>query len=58
LREISKRIKKFIVPEMNLGQIAHEVECATRTDCIKVNRVDGSPITPQEVLEKIKYVSI
>ncbi len=58
LREISKSIKKFIVPEMNLGQIAHEVECATRTDCIKVNRVDGSPITPQEVLEKIKYVSI
>uniref|UniRef100_A0A7V0Z638 2-oxoacid:acceptor oxidoreductase subunit alpha n=1 Tax=candidate division WOR-3 bacterium TaxID=2052148 RepID=A0A7V0Z638_UNCW3 len=58
LREISKRIRKFIVPEMNLGQIAHEVECATRTDCIKVNRVDGSPITPQEVLEKIKYVSI
>jgi len=58
LREISKSIKKFIVPEMNLGQIAHEVECATRTDCIKVNRVDGNPITPQEVLEKIKYVSI
>uniref|UniRef100_A0A7C6EGL1 2-oxoacid:acceptor oxidoreductase subunit alpha n=1 Tax=candidate division WOR-3 bacterium TaxID=2052148 RepID=A0A7C6EGL1_UNCW3 len=58
LREISKRIRKFIVPEMNLGQIAHEVECATRTDCIKVNRVDGSPITPQEVLEKIKYVSL
>ncbi|MEO0155955.1 MAG: 2-oxoacid:acceptor oxidoreductase subunit alpha [candidate division WOR-3 bacterium] len=58
LREISNRIKKFIVPEMNLGQIAHEVECATRTECIKVNRVDGSPITPQEILEKIKYVSI
>ncbi len=58
LREISNRIKKFIVPEMNLGQIAHEVECATRTECIKVNRVDGSPITPQEILEKIKYVSV
>jgi len=58
LREISKRIRKFIVPEMNLGQIAHEVECATRTDCIKVNRVDGSPIPPYEILEKIKYVSL
>ncbi len=58
LREISNRIQKFIVPEMNLGQIAHEVECATRTECIKINRVDGSPITPQEILEKIKDVSL
>ncbi len=58
LREISSRIKKFIVPEMNLGQIAHEVECATRTECVKVNRVDGGPITPQEILEKVKYVSL
>jgi|UniRef100_A0A7V3VUF0 2-oxoglutarate ferredoxin oxidoreductase subunit alpha len=58
LRELSSRIKRFIVPEMNLGQIAHEVECATRTECIRVNRVDGSPITPQEILRSIKDVSL
>lgn len=58
LRGLSKKIKKFVVPEMNLGQVAHEVECATGTECIKVNRVDGSPVTPQEILERIKYVSL
>ncbi len=58
LRELSNKIKKFIVPELNLGQIAHEVEFATRTECIQVNRVDGNPITPQEILEKIKDVSL
>uniref|UniRef100_A0A7C4TDE6 2-oxoacid:acceptor oxidoreductase subunit alpha n=1 Tax=candidate division WOR-3 bacterium TaxID=2052148 RepID=A0A7C4TDE6_UNCW3 len=58
LAEISKRIKKFIVPEMNLGQVAHEVEYATKTECIRVNRVDGSPIMPQEILKEIKIVSL
>ncbi|MCX7995794.1 MAG: 2-oxoacid:acceptor oxidoreductase subunit alpha [candidate division WOR-3 bacterium] len=58
LREISQTIKRFIIPEMNLGQIAHEVEYATRTDVIKVNRVDGNPVTPQEILKKIKHVSL
>ncbi len=58
LRELAVRIKKFIVPEMNLGQIAHEVECATRTEAIKVNRVDGSPVTPGEILEQIRHVSV
>lgn len=58
LAEISKRIKHFIVPEMNLGQIALEVACATKRPVIKVNRVDGGPIAPNEVLEKIKNVSL
>jgi len=58
LAEIAKRIKTFIVPEMNLGQIAHEVSCATRKDVIKVNRVDGGLITPAEILERIKNVSV
>jgi 2-oxoglutarate ferredoxin oxidoreductase subunit alpha len=58
LRIISERIKFFIVPEMNLGQIGHEVACATCCDVVKVNRVDGVLITPQEILEKIKNVSL
>jgi 2-oxoglutarate ferredoxin oxidoreductase subunit alpha len=58
LRAISQRIKLFIVPEMNLGQIGHEVACATCCDVVKVNRVDGVLITPQEILEKIRSVSL
>jgi 2-oxoglutarate ferredoxin oxidoreductase subunit alpha len=58
LKKISQRIKFFIVPEMNLGQIGHEVACATCCDVARVNRVDGVLITPQEILEKIKDVSL
>lgn len=58
LSELAVQIKKFIVPEMNLGQIAHEVSCATRCDVVKVNRIDGGLITPREIFERIKNVSV
>lgn len=58
LSDLATRIKRFIVPEMNLGQIAHEVSCATKCDVIKVNRVDGGLITPAEILERIENVSV
>ena len=58
LNEIARRIGTFVVPEMNLGQIAHEVACATGHKAVTVNRVDGGLITPQEILETIKNVSL
>jgi len=58
LNNIAQQIKHFIVPEMNLGQIAHEVACVTKTIPIKVTRVDGNLITPGEILERIKDVSL
>jgi 2-oxoglutarate ferredoxin oxidoreductase subunit alpha len=58
LSEIAKRIKFFVVPEMNLGQMAHEISCATKQEVTKVNRVDGGLITPDEILEKIKNVQL
>lgn len=58
LAKISDRIKNFIVPEMNLGQIAHEVSCATRCNVMNINRVDGGLITPDEILEGIRNVSL
>ncbi|MEO0142248.1 MAG: 2-oxoacid:acceptor oxidoreductase subunit alpha [candidate division WOR-3 bacterium] len=58
LNNLSEKIKRFIVPEMNLGQIAHEVDCATRKESIRVNRVDGNPITPDEIIRVIKDVSL
>lgn len=48
--------KTVIVPEMNLGQLALEVERIVKTDVIGVNRVDGELITPKEILAAIKGV--
>ena len=58
LADLATSIDKFIVPEMNFGQIAHEVSCATKCDVVKVNRIDGGLITPAEILERIKNVSV
>lgn len=58
LNKIARRIKKFIVPEMNLGQVAHEVACATKYEVTQVNRVDGGLITPDEILEAIENVPV
>jgi len=48
-------VKTIVVPEMNFGQMAHEVEWASRGKCdvVKVNRVDGEPINPKEIYDVI-----
>lgn len=51
---LGKQVKKLVVAEMNLGQMLHEVEWATRRrDVIHVNRIDGEPIHPNQILEKL-----
>lgn len=48
--------KRVIVAEMNLGQVALEVERILKQDIEKVNKIDGEPITPQEILDQIEGV--
>ncbi len=48
--------KALLVPEMNMGQISREVKRVNEgmTPVITLNKVDGTIITPQEILSKIK----
>jgi 2-oxoglutarate ferredoxin oxidoreductase subunit alpha len=49
------RIHWVIVPEMNLGQLALEVERVVgRRKVVRVNRADGQMIDPQDILEAIE----
>ena len=54
--EIGKKIRGFLVAEMNLGQIVIEVERATRREVpvVGLNKVDGLLINPLEILAKLK----
>ncbi|MBI2412824.1 MAG: 2-oxoacid:acceptor oxidoreductase subunit alpha [Deltaproteobacteria bacterium] len=56
VRELAKRVKAIIVPELNLGQMILEVERVSGATCevVGVNRVDGEPITPMQILDAIK----
>ncbi len=58
VRELSGRIKKFIVPEMNLGQYVLEVErvVAGRAEVLSLGKANGEVITPNEILAKLKEV--
>jgi len=55
IEEISAPVRKIIVAEMNLGQIDHEVEWATRRSkpVVRVNKINGEPITQNEIFNAI-----
>jgi 2-oxoglutarate ferredoxin oxidoreductase subunit alpha len=59
VKEVASKAKNIIVPEMNLGQLAMEVERIVAGKCpvYGVNRIDGELITPDEILAKIKGVN-
>jgi len=55
---LASRVRAIVVPELSLGQIILEVERCAKGKC-KVDgiyRVDGDPITPTQILDKIKEV--
>lgn len=49
------KIKKMIVPELNLGQMINEVRRAAEGsfEVSGLNRIDGEPITPEQILEAL-----
>jgi len=52
---ISHSAKRIVVPEMNLGQLALEVErIAGRKKVVRVNLANGEMITPQMILDAIE----
>ena len=55
---VASRVKSIVVPELSLGQIIFEVERCARGRCRVegIYRVDGDPITPAQILEKVKEV--
>ena len=56
LRELAGRAHHVLVPEMNAGQLILEIErlCPDTTVVSGINKFDGEPIHPDEVLAKIE----
>ncbi len=59
LRGLAGRIKAFVVPELNLGQIVHEVERAAAglAPAISVTHAGGGVHRPEAILEAIMEVA-
>ncbi len=56
IRELAGKVKTFVVPELNYGQMVNEVErCAGgKSKVISVNHCGGAVHDPQEILEAIR----
>lgn len=56
IKELAKKVKAFVVPEINYGQIVLEVErcVAGQTKVIGVRHCGGWVHNPKDILEKIK----
>jgi 2-oxoglutarate ferredoxin oxidoreductase subunit alpha len=56
VRSLSPRVRTFIVPEINYGQMAYEVErCACgRSETVQLGMMGGTMHTPDEIYEAIE----
>ena len=59
VEKVLQNSKILIVPEMNMGQISREVKRVTRgmAKVVTLNKVDGTIITPEEILGRILEVA-
>ena len=58
-KSMAEKVDFIIFPEMNLGQMIEELQrsIAGSAETVGVNRVDGDPITPGQILDKIREVA-
>jgi 2-oxoglutarate ferredoxin oxidoreductase subunit alpha len=55
VEQLAGRVDRVVVPELNLGHVALEVErCTGRNKVRQVNRIDGQMIEPHEILVSIQ----
>ncbi len=57
VREAAERCGKFLIPEMNLGQVIREVQrvaCNARIEGL--NQIDGEPIFPEKIVAAAKRI--
>jgi 2-oxoglutarate ferredoxin oxidoreductase subunit alpha len=59
VEKVLQTSKRLIVPEMNMGQISREVKRVSRDAArvLTINKVDGTIIAPEEILNRIMEVS-
>lgn len=56
--KVVENSEKVLVPEMNIGQISREVKRVNQGKCevITLNKLDGTLITPSEILQKLEEI--
>lgn len=55
VQKVARRVEFMLIPEMNLGQYAHEIRKMAEqwTTVVGMNKTDGTLFTPRELLDRI-----
>ena len=56
IKEVGKKVKRVVVPEMNRGQVAGEVRKYCSCDVIPFDQTNGEVIHPEAILETLRRV--
>ena len=56
VKTLGKRVKKVLVPEMNLGQVAGEAKKYCSCDVIPLGQTNGEVIRPKTIVEALKEI--
>ncbi len=54
IKEISARVSKIFIPEMNMGQVAGEVRKYAACDVLSYGQVNGEIIHPNTIMEQLR----
>ncbi|MCW1580055.1 2-oxoacid:acceptor oxidoreductase subunit alpha, partial [Campylobacter jejuni] len=54
IAEVVSKFKKVMVSELNMGQYLEEIERVTSRRDFSLHRANGRPITPSEIIAKVK----
>jgi len=59
ITKVLENSQKVLVPEMNIGQLSREVKRVNQGRCevVTLNKVDGTLITPQELLQTLEEIN-
>ena len=57
VKKLAERVRAFVVPELNLGQVSREVERFTSLPVLGVNHAGGAMMPPEPILEAIREVA-
>lgn len=56
LGDILKNYEKIVIPEINLGQLRRIIRAEYLIDAVGINKVEGLPFTPSEIVRKVEEI--
>lgn len=57
IRGLGGQVKRILFPELNLGQLRMVAQAATPTEVVGLSQVDGRPITPATLMERLEALA-